>query len=189
MRPTRFIIQHIDELSEGVQNDKEILARFMEPAFQDKFKKEFPSKWIAPKEEFMKFYREIKTYDKFMKDTPLECINGNDCDLQYVYQCQECGTIIINDHSSDVCIIYDLLCPTCNKVEDKTPFVFYKYKTKEWIHNMRYAEIIHGESEDGDDFMAGSVANCKFRTTRYMRWVIKRDHYLNRVKEFFKRRK
>lgn len=188
-RPVIFIIKHLSELQKYGKTDKDIYKALQEEEFTNKLKAAYPNRYINAKEEFKKLIREINTYNTFlMENTELICIYGEDASLFYSYQCQTCGAIIVDDHGSDTCIDYDLMCPVCNKVEDKTPFVFHKHGTVRWIHQMRWAEIVH-KDEDEDSYISGSVKYCKFRTTWYMRWILKRDYYIRKIKEFFKREK
>lgn len=55
----------------------------------------------------------------------MKCIAGNDADLQYWYECEDCGTIVIVDNSNIKCLD-KWECPTCN------PFPW-KYFTREQI--------------------------------------------------------
>jgi len=65
----------------------------------------------------------------------LHCITGNDGDLQYVFICSECGTIIIDDHSDSYqynCPSF--LCPVCNelKEDNQYPFKYYTRESPQW---------------------------------------------------------
>lgn len=87
---------------------------------------------------------EIDTYDKFpheLRQTKMHCLNGDDGFLIYSFQCQECGTIILDNHGSEISVDYDLLCPTCNNIEKNYPRTFYKRGLNiNWIMEMKIAD-------------------------------------------------
>jgi len=81
----------------------------------------------------------------------LHCITGNDGDLQYIFICSECGTIIIDDHSDPYQYhAPSLLCPTCNKLkvdengDTKYPYEYIPRDTKRWAtHAFHYSYYVH----------------------------------------------
>lgn len=58
----------------------------------------------------------------------LDCICGEDATLVYVYECRQCGTVIVTHHDDSKCLeVWD--CPVCKPVDD----FYWKYYTMEQI--------------------------------------------------------
>lgn len=52
-----------------------------------------------------------------MAKEDFECFSGNDCDLQYWYECKKCGCVIIVDNSDEMCLDDEIWnCPGCNEL-------------------------------------------------------------------------
>jgi len=60
-------------------------------------------------------------------ENTLKCIAGDDGYLRYYYECQVCGTIVIEDQSESYCI-KKYNCPVCNPDQKNFPF---EYITKD----------------------------------------------------------
>ena len=60
-------------------------------------------KWL-----FWVFSKKVKTGNNF------KCLGGDDCTLNYVLQCQDCKTIVVDDHSNDFTLT-NWKCPVCVK--------------------------------------------------------------------------
>ena len=77
----------------------------------------------------------------------LHCVTGNDGDLQYIFICSECGTIIIDDHSAEYQLnCPTLLCPVCNELKDdsKYPFEFITNKDEKYYNMLfHYSYDVH----------------------------------------------
>lgn len=131
--------------------------------FRELFKKHFPC--YSVEEAFGMVYAEYQKYGKVLDRTDFVCISGNDGDLKYPCQCQECGTIVVDDHSYDAMSVgYELTCPTCNNVEDNFVFPFHKIGSFQWIISMRISKLI-ADNNNFDGWVAGDYDKCKFKLT------------------------
>ena len=170
MRAIEFIWTRIRRLTDEGYSSKEVSDIIR----GDEFKKEFTDeyKYDTVDETVRDMGRELERFGKTLKSTLFKCVGGNDGDLQYYYQCQECGNITQIDNSSSDCVNYDLVCTTCNAVEDKAVFELHELGTLSWIQIMllcEHRDKWRDENTDEPDYISGSVKGCKFQITKWMR--------------------
>lgn len=67
----------------------------------------------------------------------MKCFAGNDATLEYWYECEICGTVVIEDNSDPRCLD-NWECPTCKPVKNFP----WKFLTKEHIENNEYHKMI-----------------------------------------------
>jgi DNA-directed RNA polymerase subunit RPC12/RpoP len=108
--------------------------------------------------------------------TPFTTLWDSHAELQSIYQCDECGTIVSIDGSQEESLMR-LVCPTCNDLEDKRfPFPYSTIGDKEkWNNEMLYARVL-----DGGDYFMGNYSKCKFKVGKF-------DLAVYEVKRFFRK--
>lgn len=70
----------------------------------------------------------------------MKCFAGDDVTLKYWYECETCGTVVIEDHSDPACM-KNWECPICKPTENFP----WKFVTKEQIEESeelnKYIEV------------------------------------------------